>query len=91
LANSRLPIYLEDDSMNEPLSTAAQFILNAAIAASSCGAKDVLSDARSIAAAAFRAATYHGEYFVDPEDGKIAVVWASDLEAWATHLDAPNV
>jgi hypothetical protein len=75
--------------MSKPLSPAAQFILNAAIAASSCGAKDVLSDARSIAAAALRAATYHGEYFVDPEDGKIAVVWASDLEAWATQLEAP--
>jgi hypothetical protein len=77
--------------MNKPHSPAAQFILNAAIGASSYGAKDVLSDARSIAAAALRAAKYHGEYMVDPEDGKSAVVWASDLEAWAAELEALNV
>jgi len=77
--------------MNKPLSPAAQFILNAAIGASSYGAKDVLSDARSIAAAALRAATDHGEYLVDPVDGKIAVLRASDLEDWAAELEAPNV
>jgi hypothetical protein len=42
-------------------------------------------------AAALRAATDHGEFIVDPVDGKTAVVRVSDLEAWAAELEAPNV
>jgi hypothetical protein len=41
------------------------------------------------AAAALRAATDHGEYMVDPVDGKTAVVRVADLQAWAAELETP--
>jgi hypothetical protein len=68
--------------MNKPLSPAALDIDDTA--------HSQPSSPRLVAAAALRAATDHGEYLVDPEDGKIAVVRVSDLEAWATELESPN-
>jgi hypothetical protein len=49
-----------------------------------------MDNPRAIAAAALRAATDHGEYLVDPEDERIAVVRVSDLEAWAAGLEGIN-
>ncbi len=43
-----------------------------------------------IAAAALRAAADHGEYMVDPVDGKTAVVRVADLQAWAAELEGSN-
>ncbi len=68
--------------MSKPLSPAALDIDDAA--------HSQPSSPRAIAAAALRAATDHGEYMVDPVDGKTAVVRVADLEAWATELEGPN-
>jgi hypothetical protein len=68
--------------MSEPLSPAARAVDEAAHNAW------VTHDApRPIAAATLRAATAHGEYMVDPVDGKTAVVRVADLQAWATELE----
>jgi hypothetical protein len=71
--------------MSKPLSPAADAVDEAAHVA--WVAKD---NPRAIAAAAIRAATDHGEYMVDPTDGKIAVVRVSDLQAWAAELEGFN-
>jgi len=67
-----------------PLSPAAQAVLDAFY-------KELPPDNRPGGlAAALRAATDHGEYMVDPVDGKTAVVRVADLQAWAAELEAPN-
>ena len=66
-----------------PLSPAAQAVLDAFYKELAPGKKKGL-------AAALRAATAHGEYMVDPVDGKTAVVRLADLEAWAAELEALN-
>jgi hypothetical protein len=71
--------------MSKPLSSAAKAIRDAAR-----NAWSGIANPCEISAAAFRAATDHGEYLVDPEDGKIAVVRVSDLEAWAIELESSN-
>ena len=78
--------------MSKPLSPAAQAVLDAYNAAPpdhsihelppDCGHRAL--------AAALRAASGHGEYIVDPVDGKTAVVRVADLQAWATELEASN-
>ena len=72
--------------MNEPLSPAAQAVDDAA--RDTWFTRDDFP--RAIAAAALRAATDHGEYMVDPVDGKTAVVRVSDLQSWAAELEAAN-
>ena len=70
--------------MSEPLSPAAQAVLDAFY-------KELPPDNRlGGLAAALRAATAHGEYMVDPVDGKTAVVRVSDLQSWAAELEGPN-
>ena len=71
--------------MNKPLSLAADAVDDAAHVA-----WVTKGNPRAIAAAALRAATGHGEYMVDPVDGKTAVVRVADLQAWATELEVPN-
>jgi hypothetical protein len=71
--------------MNKPLSPAAQAVLDAF----NREARPEPHHQLEAIAAALRAAINHGEYLVDPVDGKIAVLRASDLEAWATELEAP--
>ena len=74
--------------MSKPLSPAAQAVLDAWLSSEKGGR--MLGDPCCLAAA-LRAATDHGEFIVDPVDGKTAVVRVSDLEAWAAELEAPNV
>ena len=52
--------------------------------------RDELEDDRRYLAYALRAAADHGEYMVDPVDGKTAVVRVSDLQSWAAELEAAN-
>jgi len=67
--------------MTEPLSTAALVVLWAGLGHDSD---------RLVIAAALRAAADHGEYMVDPVDGKTAVVRVSDLQSWAAELEGGN-
>ena len=76
--------------MNKPLSPAAQAVRDAARNAWSRNAWSGIANPCEISAAAFRAATDHGEYMVDPADGKIAVVRVSDLQSWAAELEGTN-
>ena len=78
--------------MNEPLSPAAQAVFSAWQEASDghYSEGEWIPNVSGQLAAALRAATDHGEYMVDPVDGKTAVVRVADLQAWATELEGPN-
>jgi len=75
--------------VSKPLSPAAQAVMDAA-ACVPIPDQQAFGILRLEIAAALCAATDHGEYMVDPVDGKTAVVRVSDLESWAAELEALN-
>lgn len=73
--------------MTQPLSPAAQAVVDAANGACSYGADDVLNDSRQIAAAVLRVVADQGENFYDPHDGKTSAVRAEWILAIAAELE----